>query len=759
MSFLAGLFKSEMRKQYILSFMFVFSIPVIIIISFMYFPILNLLRAEEISKDAANSQVIRDTMDIRMAEISNLAVQVNSDMRIKEFLYREYPLDNKGIYVSKDISSLIESYEAGNSFISMMAIYFNRSSSVITKSGKYDAGYFFQYVLNYQDMGIDEVAAMMNRPQYNTFLPVKEIKGTGSLNGRYVTYIQTIPIGGDDTFANVVMFISENNLVSSMGEETKNDDKQAVIISKTGETVFSRSDISSLKQQFITNINSGSSYFITENMSSKNTVVSLSASEKSDWVYVVFSNMDDLISQVNDIRKQGMIIALFSFVIIFILSLLMAGFTYKPWIHLNEKMKTIFNTSGNNRECKNEFLLAMDTIDKIKVERDQLHSDINKRQSYIDRFVMQNICEGILPAVDIHPMFPFANYCVIIIDMAEKRQLLSRAALFVQKLAGIYYRRQGQVYTYQDEKGRLNLILNMNSADEKAVVGEINKRKEALERQWNILLFIGIGRLYQDMEKVSVSHTEAIRALEYCFLKGKDSLVFYPDIQHYILSSINLPVNSDNPLLNSVKAGDLKSCRRLLDEYFNNIINAGDFSIQYTYCLFYNFISIIIKACTEINADFNQVFNQSSEQMLDIERYRNAKQLIEYVYQIYGTLCEYIQKNRTCHNAHMKEQIIAYINANYSNKNISLIEAADKLGFSPSYLSRSINQEFGIGFGELLSKARLGVAKTLLAEGGSSISEVADKTGFNSIYSFTRVFKKTEGITPSQYKDLSFSKQ
>jgi AraC-like DNA-binding protein len=114
-----------------------------------------------------------------------------------------------------------------------------------------------------------------------------------------------------------------------------------------------------------------------------------------------------------------------------------------------------------------------------------------------------------------------------------------------------------------------------------------------------------------------------------------------------------------------------------------------------------------------------------------------------------------MQKNKKSHNNALKEHISTYIYSNYTDANISLEQVAETLGYSSSYLSRFIKQEFGIGFGELLNKIRLDHAKKLLTSGIRPIGEISETVGYTSINSFVRAFKREEGITPSQYRNAS----
>ena len=59
-----------------------------------------------------------------------------------------------------------------------------------------------------------------------------------------------------------------------------------------------------------------------------------------------------------------------------------------------------------------------------------------------------------------------------------------------------------------------------------------------------------------------------------------------------------------------------------------------------------------------------------------------------------------------------------------------------------------------------LSNIRIETAKHMLLSDNYSVSEIAESVGFSSVYSFSRSFKKTTGISPTDFlkenTDFSF---
>lgn len=97
------------------------------------------------------------------------------------------------------------------------------------------------------------------------------------------------------------------------------------------------------------------------------------------------------------------------------------------------------------------------------------------------------------------------------------------------------------------------------------------------------------------------------------------------------------------------------------------------------------------------------------------------------------------------------QRVLAYVQMHYSEA-FTLEEVAQRFGFNAAYLSEQFTRKTGMGFSNYRSKLRIERAMRLL-EAGASIADAAANVGFPDTHYFTRVFKKTLGCTPSQWKE------
>lgn len=90
----------------------------------------------------------------------------------------------------------------------------------------------------------------------------------------------------------------------------------------------------------------------------------------------------------------------------------------------------------------------------------------------------------------------------------------------------------------------------------------------------------------------------------------------------------------------------------------------------------------------------------------------------------------------------------------YTNPDLSLRDVAQATGIHYNTLSRAINAVLGKNFFELINGMRIEKSKTLLMEKKKrrlTIETIAEECGFNSRFTFNDAFKKSTGMTTSQW--------
>lgn len=95
--------------------------------------------------------------------------------------------------------------------------------------------------------------------------------------------------------------------------------------------------------------------------------------------------------------------------------------------------------------------------------------------------------------------------------------------------------------------------------------------------------------------------------------------------------------------------------------------------------------------------------------------------------------------------------LLLYIEKHYSA--ITLEEMAKNFGFNPNYLSSYLKKNTGLTFIKLVHLQRVNVAAEYLANTSASIEKIAEKVGYENPSYFYKIFKKTLGLSPKEYRE------
>ena len=84
----------------------------------------------------------------------------------------------------------------------------------------------------------------------------------------------------------------------------------------------------------------------------------------------------------------------------------------------------------------------------------------------------------------------------------------------------------------------------------------------------------------------------------------------------------------------------------------------------------------------------------------------------------------------------------------------TISDLAEALGYSVSHMRAVFRTQLGISLGRYIRESRLSNAASLLQSTDKNISEVAEESGFKSLFAFSRAFKNAYGMAPKAYSKL-----
>lgn len=120
------------------------------------------------------------------------------------------------------------------------------------------------------------------------------------------------------------------------------------------------------------------------------------------------------------------------------------------------------------------------------------------------------------------------------------------------------------------------------------------------------------------------------------------------------------------------------------------------------------------------------------------------------IYQLVLLMSKGIAKKQNSKKESLRNAVL-FMDENFS-KDISLDQIAEYSGVSVQHFCRCFKDRMGMRPTEYLAKRRISESKQLLLNTDKSISDIAEEVGYHGATYFGMVFRKYEGIAPSEFR-------
>lgn len=123
----------------------------------------------------------------------------------------------------------------------------------------------------------------------------------------------------------------------------------------------------------------------------------------------------------------------------------------------------------------------------------------------------------------------------------------------------------------------------------------------------------------------------------------------------------------------------------------------------------------------------------------------------EMMWQMVRDYCAYVRRYSLKEYSPAVQKVMNYVNLNVAEP-LTLKSLAAMCFISPSYLSALFKQETGTTLIDYINTQRVNRAAQLLVQNNHTIAAVAEEVGILDVNYFTKIFKKTLGVTPTRYR-------
>jgi len=287
-----------------------------------------------------------------------------------------------------------------------------------------------------------------------------------------------------------------------------------------------------------------------------------------------------------------------------------------------------------------------------------------------------------------------------------------------------------------------------NSSPDVSVIKRLFEEVSSqLKRTLKLLINVGISAVGTDIANLKRCYAQANQVLEAYYQKEMNSVHYYRiEIDNSQENIINMDLlNQIYQSIIRLNKDELKNKFRFIKAYYCK--NRVRFEVQKEQC-FYAIRNVIYNASLYLSEK-----TEGTGAFPIYEKSDNADIMIEKLYEAAETIINLAFARKNAQEEKNRAEILAFMEQNYANKNMSVVFMCEEFGISERYLQEVVREATGDTFAVKLEKLRVNRALELLGSTDYNNEQIADAVGFTAMNTFYRVFKKHLGLSPKAFRE------
>jgi YesN/AraC family two-component response regulator len=584
-----------------------------------------------------------------------------------------------------------------------------------------------------------------NYQVYKPFTPIPRIiKSTSSDSedtGVY-TYLCYDAIGYDRKINSaVIVNISASwinrELGSGVGESTDRtflvDDHNAVLTLEDLTNVkLGTADLELIKQLTL-NQDSGFKVTSFDNVKS---LITYTASNSYKWHYVRITPYGEITEQTSVIRTKTFQIACLVLLIGLLLAWLMSRYLYVPINKIESRMIDLESERRNS-----SYTLRQNTLRKL-IQIQEFDPDVQ-----LEKLRKTGI------AFDFTKPYRLAYLRIDQFDRINKqnRKDILTYKFAIMNIATEICSKAYHVDSIDLEDDGILMLINTFEEDDagsESLLSMLKDIQNACMEYLRIGVTVSLTPATKLPHELHAMYKLAKEASNQRFFRGRGALIEASEL--HLNDKYSYSIGKEKRMVEALVAGKTEEAKTL----FHTIMEetAGS-SFQVTHSAATHIAATISNLLTEIERNGSLRLNIGTELVIpNINHYETLEEMTEAVHSFFDLLKANVFEKRSNKQEDLIKKINDIIATRYMDPNLSLNYVSEKLKMSSYHISRVYRQHSFTTIVEMINLVRMDNAKELLIRTDEPVSEIAERTGFTNSSYFHRIFKKTTGVTPAEFR-------
>lgn len=466
----------------------------------------------------------------------------------------------------------------------------------------------------------------------------------------------------------------------------------------------------------------------------------------ASWIFVNATSITELTRPVAFLSQIILGFGLIGIALAVVLSLIASGTVFRHWNQVHSEMKRIRERLNEQRpEARTGFLLQLLLRYTVISDEALLKSKMQK--------LGWSIPSGSRYRVVLFILDGFAQSGKRFLKGDEQLATFAASNIIGEISEERFPHRE--MLNFQDLTAAM-LLIERGEDDLSSTPEQINEMGglaiEAIRKILGMDVTVIVCRPVQAISELPSSFEEGRWLLGQRRPLNNSSIVY---VQDYVLEenhTVYYPFGLEQEIVEALRRGDEGAVMLRLEQFCQEVLDAVQRENDYYQCLL-QLLGAIRSHMLRVGFNpFRQVDNGTPYEQL--YRLRDAGEILAWFRDT--TIRPFLQEMQQRDSRHdsrlqaLVNSMIDKVRAEYKNE-LSLDAFAEEHGVNNYTLSRIFRQETGENFIDYLTHVRLEASKKLLSDTDMPIQDIAESVGYRQTY-YYRIFKKTVGLTPSQYR-------
>ncbi len=262
---------------------------------------------------------------------------------------------------------------------------------------------------------------------------------------------------------------------------------------------------------------------------------------------------------------------------------------------------------------------------------------------------------------------------------------------------------------------------------------------------------IGIGRSYGGIEELKKSYQEAFTAVEYASRMEGGQIVHISDIQDGE-ARVRYPLKEKTAFLTAIRLGDRDIALAQLEELTRRLFSYGNDRDRLAKVRIYELLGAMIESAISGGGDVDKLLEISERYYNEAVIIRSRTHLLDWLRTPTEEIIGVVSQSHSNRYDNIVRKAMGFIEEHFAEA-ISVKDVADEVCVSESYFKSIFKKTSGYSYSEYLTRVRIDKAKELLHGTEKSVTEIAMDLGFQTPTSFSSLFRREVGMSPTQYKN------